>query len=374
MAGPYYVDGDAGNDSNAGTSPGAGNAWLTIAKLLATMGDGEIGYVKVRAASAVYSIGTGLSVTAGNYHVTTRIIGYTSSITDGGRPTVKATAAIVGLSFGSAPMVSFENFIFDGDSTGTKGIDGGSVYGCSLINCIIKNWTAEAMELGGFSFSAHGCQFTNCGGTSGTISNGTSLVLTGCVINGNSKSGIYSFSGSPLSVSRCIISSNTGKGINHNGPYAGLNVVNCTIYNNTSDGILLSTHASNTGIRNNIISTNGGYGINDDALTQAGVDTKIDYNAFYANTSGARNTTLSASPHDVTLSGDPFTNAAGGDFSLNNTAGAGADCRAAGFPGAMIYGGTGYLDLGALQHQDSGGGGGGGPTFGPGGPLFRGKI
>lgn len=34
----------------------------------------------------------------------------------------------------------------------------------------------------------------------------------------------------------------------------------------------------------------------------------------------------------ITLSGDPFTNAAGGDFSLNNTAGAGALLRGTGYP------------------------------------------
>jgi hypothetical protein len=56
----------------------------------------------------------------------------------------------------------------------------------------------------------------------------------------------------------------------------------------------------------------------------------------------------------VTLTGDPFVNAAGGNFALNNTVGAGADCRAAGIPGAFPGGTTtGYLDIGAVQHRDS---------------------
>ena len=54
----------------------------------------------------------------------------------------------------------------------------------------------------------------------------------------------------------------------------------------------------------------------------------------------------------ITLSDSPFTDAASGDFTLNNTASAGASCRAA----SDLWGG--YADLGAVQHQDAGGGGG----------------
>ena len=52
----------------------------------------------------------------------------------------------------------------------------------------------------------------------------------------------------------------------------------------------------------------------------------------------------------------PFTNAAGGDYSLNNTAGQGAACRSVGFSGTAPFG-TGYNDIGPLRHQDPTGGG-----------------
>ena len=39
----------------------------------------------------------------------------------------------------------------------------------------------------------------------------------------------------------------------------------------------------------------------------------------------------------------------------------------AGFPGAMDAGGTGYMDIGALQRQMASGGGGGGKQAGSGG-------
>lgn len=70
-------------------------------------------------------------------------------------------------------------------------------------------------------------------------------------------------------------------------------------------------------------------------------------------------------PAGLTLTGDPFVARASGNFELNNTAGAGAVCRAAGFPGVTGMG-TGYIDIGTLQHQDSGGGGGSGIIVGAG--------
>lgn len=57
--------------------------------------------------------------------------------------------------------------------------------------------------------------------------------------------------------------------------------------------------------------------------------------------------------HDaITLTADPFTDAANDDFSLNDVAGGGALLRAAGL---STYGQTGYADVGAVQH-DAGGG------------------
>jgi len=65
---------------------------------------------------------------------------------------------------------------------------------------------------------------------------------------------------------------------------------------------------------------------------------------------------------EITLTGDPFTDSANWDFTLNNTAGAGALCRAAGV--------RSYRDVGALQHQDAGGSGGGvAKLIGPGGLI-----
>ena len=85
-----------------------------------------------------------------------------------------------------------------------------------------------------------------------------------------------------------------------------------------------------------------------------------DYNATYS-ASGAAVSGLTAGSHSVTLSGDPFTNAASGDFTLNATASAGAAARAVGAPASILgVTGAGYPDIGVLQHQDAGGGSTGG--------------
>ncbi len=131
-----------------------------------------------------------------------------------------------------------------------------------------------------------------------------------------------------------------------------------SFYNPASDGIAVTPAINSVQsicMHYNIFVSCGNYGIN--APSNADFVMGGDYNAYYSNTAGDRNN-ISAGSNDVTLTGDPFTNAASSDFSLNNTAGAGAACRAV-YPGASKDGtNTSYRDLGALQHQDSGGGGG----------------
>jgi hypothetical protein len=305
-----------------------------------------------------------LACNISDFNKITRIVGYTSTTTDGGQATVQATAAINGLTFTTASNCIWENFIFDGNATGTKGVVHAGNFGSALVNCTIKNWTAEGVESSAiYVFSLTNCRVTGCAGTNGAIAVGTNaqVSLLGCTIDNNSKPGIYITSTAGIVCIRCNIYENTGNGMTvGDGAYTGKFVIyGCNFWANTSSGLSLATYAFSNQVYNNIFVANGAYGINFTGLTAANIDLNFNYNAFYNNTTANRSSNLTASPNDVTLTGDPFTNAASDDFSLNNTAGAGAACRAAGFPGVMMFGGTGYSDIGALQHQDSGGGGGG---------------
>lgn len=54
----------------------------------------------------------------------------------------------------------------------------------------------------------------------------------------------------------------------------------------------------------------------------------------------------------ISLSADPFTNASGGDFSLNNNGGGGASLRGLSLAFPTTISTTAYPDVGAVQHQD----------------------
>lgn len=189
------------------------------------------------------------------------------------------------------------------------------------------------------------------------------LSIEGCVIENCSGAGILASGVTPLNhvaVLNCII---TGCNIGIENTTAGLDALTvrgCSIYGCTSHGISFGGYSDQIGavrtIANCLFVSNGGYGVSGGASS----GNFLDYCGFYGNTSGEISSTAEwqGLSNNVTLTGDPFTDAANGDFSPNNTAGAGAACRAAGWPGAFPGGlTTGYRDIGAAQHQDSGGGG-----------------
>lgn len=97
---------------------------------------------------------------------------------------------------------------------------------------------------------------------------------------------------------------------------------------------------------------NGRYGFNNTGTTgtAAAYGTVENYNAYYNNATAAVNG-VSQGAADVTLSGDPFVSGSTLNFALNNTAGAGKALQGVGFPGVLASTGTGYIDIGALQHQ-----------------------
>ena len=128
-------------------------------------------------------------------------------------------------------------------------------------------------------------------------------------------------------------------------------VRNSSFDSNTNSGIISAstTTPDRMMLQNNIFWNNTTNGVN--FAMAADVVTNTN-NAYGSN--GTDRTNIGVGTNDVTLTGSPFTSST--NWGLNNTAGAGAACRAAGFPGSMKDGvTTGYLDIGAVQHQDSGG-------------------
>lgn len=246
---------------------------------------------------------------------------------------------------GIATYITFEDLEFDGCLNGISGdyITDYTFINCTFINCEAKNGTANGFLIAGAMNTFISC-FAHDNANHGLFTDNTSVAHVKAV---------------QWILIDCAFTDNGGKGISYptdSTQERWIYMSGCVIANNTSDGINIvgSTISTKTlTLVNCIIYGNGGWGVAVDFRSYIGVIG--GYNAYGANVSGDREN-YTALTGEVTLSADPFTNAAAGDYSLNNTAGGGASCREAGIPGTI---GTlvGYKSIGMLQLQSGGGGG-----------------
>lgn len=188
-----------------------------------------------------------------------------------------------------------------------------------------------------YGWRLYNCEIRNCASYGIEINTG-SLVVYSSYIHDNGSNGIHGTgtTSDGLIVFQSIIAGNTGDGIYMQvlGSTLLMSIIaNNIIHNNRGDGIELATASDrlypSANIYNNIITQNLGYGINPSSGTQELADfygMQMDFNAFLNNSSGEVNI-VNNGPNDITLTVDPFVNAAGGDFNLNNTAGGGANLR-----------------------------------------------
>lgn len=249
--------------------------------------------------------------------------------------------------------VRFANIIVDGaGKSGIVGFDGNSwnqneIYRCKAKDCVT-----------GFNLSidsAINCESVGHSAT-GFYPYSPRAILYGCVAHDGTGNG-FTLNNHGTAIN-CIAYGNA-KGFNIDNSYGcGAKFINCTAYNNSSSGFHCGT--GNDPYYLNCLATNNlshGFNLNSTQARMmncfAGLNTSGQITSLTTNYGIGNNSSISAGP---------FTNPGSGDFSINNTAGGGAACRAAGFPGAFPGGlTTGYLDIGAVQHQDSGGGGSSSP-------------
>lgn len=350
-------------DRNCTSAAGAlgvvniGGAFATIGKAAALMvSTGLHAYV---GNTATYSISTGISTPSGNSPALgiCRIIGYNIVRGDGGRPTIQTTAAIT--AYTDANGFRLENFIIDCNATGTNGVAITGNYG-AVFNCIIKAALNFGANISGNGSGLYQTQVTTCAGATNSaavvlgLSGGSGWRVRNCYINANTTAGI-SIIGTYAAITGNIIASNTGAssdGILISAAYSAVAtlITNNVFYANGRDGYRSTGNYEISEISNNIFVNNVGIGLNTSAMTPVISDVLIHHNAYFGN--GTARSGNNAGTGDVTLTGVPFTNAGSGDFSLNNTASQGAALRSVGYPGVMVGGGTGYQDIGAIQHQD----------------------
>lgn len=292
-----------------------------------------------------------------------------------GRPNVQ----ISGLLFYQIQYWNFSNIKFTFYSaagfpsygifgTVSGGGDTGGSFAISASNLIVDLNGVDGIGLQ-IDHGRNLCVINSGGGSAGTGS-GIGWAgygqFYGCSVNGVRGDGFYCGGGWAV-FNNCVSVNNGRSGFRIVAGSANLasttTIANCVSYNNTGDGIYLADAitCATVGAYNNILVSNGGYGINFANGSSALNNNRaifVDYNSFYSNTSGAY-ASYGGGSHDVTLTGVPFVNASGGNFQLNNTASQGAACRAAGFIGTIENtSSTGYIDIGAYQHQDPAGGSG----------------
>lgn len=234
MAGPYYVDGAVGNDANAGTSEGAGNAWATIQKAEDTLASGEKVWIK---ASATYSEDVTLK-TNGTATGAITWEGYSTTIGDNGRFTIGAAA--IGINDGALTGSGFRVFK-------NMRVTGGSSHGVAVA------------QLDALTFK--NCRIDSNGGV-GVIADDL-LQLELCEIDGNTLQGVDC--DHQLRAIGCSIHGNGSHGIDCK---TGV-VFGCVLYGNSGSNILISVansigSATAVAINNTIDGQNisGSVGIN----------------------------------------------------------------------------------------------------------------
>lgn len=268
--------------------------------------------------------------------------GYQTTRGDRGTKPVISAGAVTGISMISPGSTTSGPRIFNMTLDGNNGAAnivfvGGSGSRWMLVNCIVKNATTGITTGSGQVIQ---CWIDNC--VSGVVS---ASILFSRVTGGTTGVTLASSQNAFFTyVSGC---SGDGFLISGNGV-----VTNCVAYNCAGDGFDCQ---SNTGgcVVNSIALSNTGFGFNNGTAAANQAANHFINVAGFGNSALFNTGVLSANLDQLTLTGDPFVNAATGDFSLNTTAGAGAVCRAAGID---PYGQTSYLDTGVNQHQDPAGG------------------
>lgn len=352
-------------DRSTGLTAGTG-ATLNVGGCLSSPGQASsnsVGGSRIYLKNATYSITSASSnVTGGCMTLPSAaggassggIFGYASLRTDAPtgstRPLIQASGISTFTLIILTNQVSLNNIIVDGASlTSSKGIgSSGSSGGFHAYRVTVKN-----CNNGGFhTVYAHECDATGCA-TIGAFRN--CPIADNCVAWSNTFTGFEAFTGVSSHWINCLSVNNTGASSHgFDGLTSGGNntvALNCTAFGNGGAGFLCTARTAEAWFENCISYGNTGNGFDTNASTGMCwmINCAAGNNAVNVNT----NIGLASQIGTITLTATPFTSSGGADFSLNNTSGGGAACRAHGITGALPgISTTAYIDLGAVQHAD----------------------
>jgi hypothetical protein len=264
------------------------------------------------------------------------------------RPTVQASGGTVWVVAGNNGFIA-ENLVVDG---GGQAASTGLFLGAnsSARNCAAKNCTSSGINLGG-NCAAIDCEVSGCtSAASSGVRCGAGSIVANCHVHDNACPGIYAGGGNAAIVDNLIVN-NAGAGSD------GVQLAaNCLLLRNTIRGngrhgayAVLSSQYGQL-YRDNVLANNGGYGLVGALAAGIAASPAMDGNAYYGNTSGARQYADDATvqpingvaPYtnrlDVTCTASPFVSDTGttttSDFRLNATAGGGAGLKGTAAPRA----------------------------------------
>lgn len=371
----YFVDPNVGNDGNAGTALGAGNAWATLQKGLDTAVAGD---VVSMVASATETVSAIINVDTANGTVSGRITiqgvdGSGDRLPAGSYYSIQQTGAVANLLLWSGTNGQYYNWVgidFDGTDTNTANlldmtaVDGGKYN--AFTNCRIQRSGSNGVRIRGSFVDFVGCEVDNNAGfgltsASPLSSRWGSADVTNCRIHDNAGGGAYISSGARSFTGNQVFA-NTGDGlyIGNGSNVAAVVIDGNTFYNNSSDGAALSDATPTTiAITNNTFVDNGAYGL--DMLTTNTLYPSIDFNHYSDNTTAAaRFNNASVTEANINTNGNlGIENQTGGTASsLFTTITAGSEDltpkNGTALDGNGLYG----ADIGALPAADGAGGGG----------------
>jgi hypothetical protein len=323
-----YVATAAAGDGT-GSSPGNAMSYATFkdymeagGSLTATAGDRFN-------ISGSYSLGaTDTWVNGGSATSPVVVRGYASSITDGFQGFTAAGALVTtnmatlaySSTFGlivSGNFITVENLNVTGTFSGKLfSVTGSS---CAIVRCVAVNSStnaaAVALSLGTSTEQAISCDSTNSGASGGSVSLfiASTASAEACRIKGGPAHGVILSGGGMLTNSTVFGSGSVG--VNVTTTSANPLIANNTIVGNTSDGIAIIT--ANTvmqRIYNNLITDNGGYGINGESATNSicGAYNRLDRNSLgsinlatdsFASVNYSPNVTVSTATAEFVASG-----------------------------------------------------------------------
>jgi hypothetical protein len=361
------VDRSTGLTTGTGATLNLGGALATPAVAISLMTVvGINGWLRYNVTP--YSLGTGITFPSNGgsgFTAINKLEGYT--VTRGDRstkPIIRSTAAINAFTMNVSGNSNWLiNLDIDGNNTGNNGVVASNTTYGGVSECLIRRQLNVAFSSNNTAMTFSRNEVTGCGGATDACAVHavtTNVIITKNNIHHNTTAGIKHGSNSQGGVvTDNIIAFNSGGSSDGMISEAYFMTITGNIfYQSGRDGLRLQrNYVSIQGeVTNNIIVSNAGYGIEMMSAPTSQLAIPVaNYNFFYLNALGPRNN-YPPGTNDVTLTGDPFVDPTNGDFRLNNTAGAGAAVRAAGFPGTMPGGLTvGYRDGGPIQHQDSGG-------------------